>query len=550
MDDSQDEHAALLHDPQNNHYEATMESNKSKTNATTAVYDENKALSFFETLKLYPAAVGWCLFFSLGIIMCAFDAQLMGNLYATPAFQRDFGRKYHDQYIIPASWQTGLSVGGPAGQVFGALFASFPLERYGRRKTFGVCVMVTACITIIQFTARSLEVLLFGELLGGLVLGTYAVIAPAYASEVCPTELRGVITAYINLAFVTGQLLANIGTKYTSKIDSHWAYSTPFALQWFWPLVILIGLPFSPESPWWLVRHEKIEEAEKVLRRLASATVDVEPTLAKIIETDQLEQKLESGTTYADCFKGSNWRRTRLSVGAYAIQVFSGIYLSGCVPYFFELAGMPTDQAFNMGIGYIGMGFIGTCLSFIALLYFGRRDMYNYGLALLAMLQFIVGILDTAPNYSQRPHLMRTQAYLLMFWNFIYDLSIGPVTFVILCEVSATKLRSKSISIATCVQASAGIIMTFLLPIMINPDHWNLRGKLGFVFGTLASLCLIWSYFCIPETKGRTFEELDIMFERKVPTRAFKNYKVDLDHVREDSSAVDHDAGGGDHALS
>jgi SP family general alpha glucoside:H+ symporter-like MFS transporter len=62
---------------------------------------------------------------------------------------------------------------------------------------------------------------------------------------------------------------------------------------------------------------------------------------------------------------------------------------------------------------------------------------------------------------------------------------------------------------------------------MINPDQANLRGKLGFFFGGLASLCFVWSYFRVPETKGRTYEELDIMFERGVRTRQFKDYKFE-----------------------
>lgn len=77
----------------------------------------------------------------------------------------------------------------------------------------------------IQFFARSLPVLLVGELLGGLVLGCYAVIAPAYASEVCPLALRGVLTSCTNICFVTGQLLANGVIAGTHVLENHWAYS-------------------------------------------------------------------------------------------------------------------------------------------------------------------------------------------------------------------------------------------------------------------------------------------------------------------------------------
>lgn len=187
-----------------------------------------------------------------------------------------------------------------------------------------------------QFFARSLEVLLVGELIGGLILGTYTTIAPTYASEVCPIALRGHLTAYINLCFVMGQLLANGVIAGSSQLDNHWAYSTPFAIQWLWPLIILIGIPFAPESPWWLVRNNRLEEAEKSLNRLSSSKVDNKLVLAMMIETDRLELEMETGTTYWDVFNKVNRRRTEIAVAVFTTQVFSGIYLVGYAAYFFQ----------------------------------------------------------------------------------------------------------------------------------------------------------------------------------------------------------------------
>jgi MFS family permease len=245
-------------------------------------------------------------------------------------------------------------MGNPIGQVVGALIAGYPMDMFGRKLTFGVCVLLTAGLVFIQFFARSLSVLLVGELIGGLVLGCFVVIAPAYASEVCPMAIRAHLTSYVNLCFVIGQLLGNSVTAVTSKLTDHWAYSIPFVLQWFWVAILLPGLLFVPESPWWLVRKGRIDEAERILRRLASDKVDIPSTLAAIVETDRLEQELELGSTYWDCFKGVNLRRTEISIGVYATQVLSGIYLINYGTYFFQLAGLPTEQAFYMGIGFLG----------------------------------------------------------------------------------------------------------------------------------------------------------------------------------------------------
>jgi SP family general alpha glucoside:H+ symporter-like MFS transporter len=106
--------------------------------------------------------------------------------------------------------------------------------------------MTVGCV-FIQFFAKSLHILLIGEAIGGLVLGTYIVIAPSYAAEVCPLALRGILTSCTNIFFVIGQLLSSCMIAMTSRLDTHWAYSLPFATQWVWPCIILIGLPFAPE---------------------------------------------------------------------------------------------------------------------------------------------------------------------------------------------------------------------------------------------------------------------------------------------------------------
>jgi hypothetical protein len=224
-----------------------------------------------------------------------------------------------------------------------------------------------------------------------------------------------------------GQLIANGLMNGTSKLSSHWAYSAPFAAQWVWTLIILIGLPFAPESPWWLVRKGRIDDAEDALRRLSSRSVDVKPALAMIVDTDRLEQELEAGSTYLDCFRPVNLRRTEIAVGVYSIQVFSGIYLVGYATYFFELAGLPTSKAFDMSLGFLGLGFLGTLLSWVLIVRYGRRIIYNSGLLMLVLLMFLIGILDCVPSYAANQPLIWAQSSLMLLWNFAYDLTIGPV---------------------------------------------------------------------------------------------------------------------------
>lgn len=184
-----------------------------------------------------------------------------------------------------------------------------------------------------------------------------------------------------------------------------------------------------------------------------------------IIETDRLEQELEAGSTYLDCLKPINLRRTEIAVGVYSIQVVSGVYLVGYATYFFELAGLPTTKAFGMSLGFLGLGFAGTIFSWYLLTrYGGRRTIYNGGLTMLVVLMLLIGILDVVPIYDTNSGIRWAQSSLMLVWNFCYDFSVGPVCFVILCEVSATRVRSKTIALATTVQALLAIAMTVAIP--------------------------------------------------------------------------------------
>lgn len=152
-------------------------------------------------------------------------------------------------------------------------------------------------------------------------------------------------------------------------------------------------------------------------------------------------------------------------------------------------------------------------------------------MVLMTTLLFIIAFLDFGRSKSGA---IWAQATLMDIWTFIYQMTVGPICFVIISEISATRLRGKTIAIATAVQAFASIIFTVAMPYMLNSDQANWRGKAGFLFGGVSLVCCVWCFLRIPESSGRTFEELDILFERKVPARHFAKYDLlqPSDHVQ------------------
>lgn len=490
--------------------------------------EHDTQIGVIEAAKMYPKAMFWAVFISLAVIMAGYDGQIITSFYAVEAFEKKYGVLYDGSWEITAPWQVGLGMGNPIGQIIGPLAAGWPMERWGRKKVLYFCNVMVIGTIFIQFFSPNLGVLCLGEVLAGVTWGIFVTVSPTYASEVSPTALRGILTAFTNLAFVIGQFIAQGVTAGLEGRPDKWAYKAPFALQWLWPVLMLMGLYFAPESPWWLVRRGRLEDAKASLKALAwnKGGLDLETSLNIIEQTDRLEKAYQTESSWMDCFRGPNRRRTEISMMAYAIQVICGNSLIGYCNYFFELAGLADSEAFNMGVGNTAIGFVGTCSSWVLLSYFGRRTIYNSGLLFMTMVLFIIAIIDCAPSYSTNPGFAWAQASLLDIWTFVYQLTVGPLCFVIISEVSSTKLRSRSIALATAAQSVCSVIATVIVPYMFNPQNGDFRGKIGFFFGGLSLLCCVWCHFRLPETAHRTFEEIDIMFERRLPTKEFKGYDV------------------------
>ncbi|RFU35561.1 hypothetical protein B7463_g783, partial [Scytalidium lignicola] len=510
------------------HPDSIHEKSKNQLQEQSKVATQHEhSLTVIEAIKLYPWAIFWAVIFAWSLVMVGYDSGIIYSFYALPAFTKKYGTYYGPDigYEVSAKWQNVLGMGTPVGQFLGAFTASWPMERWGRKPVFAVALFFTTCFIFLQMFAPNVNTLAAGEFLAGIVYGTYVVLAPTYASEVCPVALRGILNAGMNLAYVIGQFVASgVGEGVSTRLDQ-WAYRIPFAIQWVWIPMLAIGLYLAPESPWWLVRQGRVDEAAASLRRLASPKVDIEATLAMIEATTLHEAEVEKSTSYFECFRGSNLIRTEVALMVQVWQVITGISLIGYAVYFFELAGLPVSVSFDMGVGNTAIGFVATCSSWFFMSYFGRRTIFMYGVGMMAVTLILIGILDCAPNYDSRPGFAWAQAAMLDVLTYVFQGTVGPVNFVIFAEIGASRLRSQTVALATSTGSIFQIVMTIAVPYMLNASDANWRGKTGFFFGGLAAIATIWCYFRLPETKGRTFEELDLMFEAKIPLRKFKDYK-------------------------
>ncbi|KAL5364469.1 general substrate transporter [Aspergillus floccosus] len=485
-------------------------------------------MTLSEGLKQYPTAIAWSLLISCAIIMEGYDVILVPSLYGLPAFNQKYGHLMKDgSYRLSAQWQAGLSNAVHCGQIIGLFANGIVSERYGYRKTMIYSLIATTAFIFILFFAPNIQALLVGEFLLGLPLGVYQTLSVTYACEVCPVALRAYLASYVNICWIIGQLIVSGVLKAFSNQTDLWAYRVPFALQWIWPLPILIGVYLAPESPWWLVRQGRRDKALRSVRRLLSGDAQsrAEKTVAMMVYTNETEMKMSSGTTYWDCFRGHDLRRTEIACLVWGTQILCGTGLMVYSTVFYQQAGLPVSQSFNLTVGQYGLGFIGTMLSWVLMTYVGRRTLWVYGLAMLCVVLFIVGFISLAAESSATS--WATGSMLLLF-TFIYDCTAGPVCFSLVSEMPSARLRIKTVVLARNFYNCLDIVNAVIVPYMLNVDAWNWRGKSGFFWGGVAFVCWMWAFFRVPEPKGRTYLEMDALFERGISARKFASTDVEL----------------------
>ncbi|CAI7572628.1 unnamed protein product [Penicillium palitans] len=516
--------------------------------ARRATHSEHE-LTFLRAIRLYPKAVAWSIFLSLTLIMEGYDMKLMGSLFAQPAFQKKYGQELPDgTYGISAPWQAGLSNGASVGSLMGLLINGYLSERFGFCNTMLASLAFITAMIFIPFFAPRIEVLLVGQILMGIPWGIFQTLTTSYAAEVTPTHLRAYLTTYVNLCWVFGQLLSAGVLRGVLTRSDQWSYRIPFALQWIWPIPLMIGIAFAPESPWWLVRKNRLEKAKAALLRLTSPgriEFDADQAITLMVVTTNKEREYGTGTRYIDCFRGVDLRRTSIACWCWGIQILSGTSLRIYSTYFYKQAGLPTEQAFTMSIVQYALGIVGVFVAWTLLPRFGRRTIYLWGLAILAVLLLVIGSLGVAESRSPSPahssggsRLAWSVGSMLLVHTFFFDVTVGPVCYSLVAEIPSVRLRSKSIVLARMTYNILNIICNVITPYMLNPSAWNWGAKAGFFYGGTCVLSLVYTFFCIPEPSGRTYAELSILFQRKVSARSFAKTHV---HLAE-AGALDRDS--------
>ncbi|KAK4223893.1 general substrate transporter [Podospora fimiseda] len=496
-------------------------------------------MTLLTAIKLYPKAIAWSVLVSSTLIMEGYDLALLSNLYASPAFNKKYGNLISsdpEKYAVSAAWQSALSNGARAGEILGLILAGWTSDAYGYKvTTLGSLGLMIMFIFVLVF-APDVKVLVVGEVLCGIPWGAFQSVSAAYASEVSPTALRPYLTTFINMCWVIGQFFAVAVNKGSVGRDDEWAYRIPFMVQWVWPVPILVGLIFAPESPWWYVRHDKVDKAKQSLLRLTSRNqpgFNVDETIAMIQHTNEMEKRVKEGVRFRDCFRGIDLRRTEIVVLVWVAQTLSGSNLMGYFSYFMVQAGMDPSNSFSLSMGQYALGIVGTAGSWFLMSRVGRRRVHFAGLVTQFILLVTVGCLSFGKNSAS----VWAIGALLIIFTFVYDFTIGPVTYCLISELSSTRLKAKTIVLARAAYNASNIFVNVMTNYQLSSTAWNWGARTAFFWAGTCLLSAVWVFFRLPEPKGRTYAELDLLFEKKIGARRFASTDIDpFEHSKSPST--------------
>jgi SP family arabinose:H+ symporter-like MFS transporter len=393
------------------------------------------------------------------------------------------------------------------GCMLGAISGGPLSDRFGRKPMLIFCGVIFALSGLGSAVAPNLAFYTWSRLLGGLGIGAVSLLSPLYLAEVAPHQVRGRLVSLYQLAIVVGILVSFLVNM---LVQRHGATLPPVhgetwnqAHGWRWMLGLMVvpstvfGLLLAPlpESPRWQMKRGRRLAAEMTLRRIGGLE-------AAAKEIEEMEQSLKNDEgKFSELFAGGFGRAMLIGIGLAIFSQFGGINaIMYYGPELFKAAGSNADQAFLSTV-VLGATLIVATLSASALVdKLGRRKLLIAGVLLQSACLAAVGILYRI-HASPLLLLVFVVLFLIGFGG-----STGVVTWVIISEIFPTRLRGQAMGIAVFMHWVADYLVSQTFPVLkegIGPSNTFFCYAVGCFLGLIFTICLV------PETKGRTLEEIE-----------------------------------------
>ncbi|KAH8646769.1 general substrate transporter [Xylariales sp. PMI_506] len=472
-----------------------------------------------QELWKYKAAIGVSAAVNIGSCLFGFDTGVVGAVVALSSFKEEFGLSTSAAAAAAAS--SNIIALLNAGAFFGSLFPPFLSRFLGRRSLVAIAGFFLLLGGVLQTAASGTLALMYaGRVIAGLGVGLISNVAPVFVAEAAPKQYRGVMMGLFEMFLVTGGMIA-YWTTYGCSLHlpvSSKQWRVPISLQIVLASLVLISTLLVPESPRWLAKQDRYEDAAKnlgLLRGAAPDSAEVVDELAEIRAQIEEEMSATQGRTVREMFERHNLIRLMWALGVGFFAMWCGhnaiLYYA---PTVFAQIGYTGQNAALLASGvFTCIKFATTVLFLIGGVHiFKRKTLMTAGAFFMGVFLFILGaVLQTHPPTAPGNGAGSTSAKGMMAAVYLfvvaYSFSWGPLQWIYIGEIFPMRIRDYGMGIGAANIWLWNFAVSKVTPISIVNIGW----KTWMIFGTLNIVGAGFAWV-LPETKGLSLEEMDVLF--------------------------------------
>jgi len=460
---------------------------------------------------------------ALGETIFGLDGSAFASFQILPSWLNVFGEpNARGVYSLSTDRRSLMTSIQWVGKLAGTVIVEPLVHRCGYKICLYVAMSFHFVGCILEIATHDWRVFSVGRVFHYVCIGVIENAGPTYIVEASPAPLRAFFVVLIFFAQALGGVIMNCVFQGISTMNSPISWYIPIFVAIVPGIMVCVMTPFIVESPRLLVSWGRKEDAVKATMRLRKTQADLRESA--IVEVDEMDkgikaqEALGSQAGWADLFKGNNARRTTIACVVFFFNQWTGQqFVTSYGPTFYASYGLGS-LAFTYTI-------IGRVLNLIfsmpvAFLYdrYGRRPCVLVFVSIATIWLILVGALGGSTSASSVNVVV---ASIILFTTFT-AMGWSKACWIVGPEIGSVVLRKKTMAFATFWDVIAAFGVTYSSPYMLAA----IGNKVGYVFTAISVLSIVWAALFLPETRGRSLEELDLMFEKKLWAWQFKRYEV------------------------